>query len=39
MVWDNEVKDWIPRWGSGSAKNLKQKAEEVVIEMKDGEGQ
>lgn len=38
MIWDDAIKDWVPRWGAGSAKHSKQKAEEAVIEMKPGEG-
>lgn len=37
-LWDDVTKDWAPRWGMGSAKNLRQKAEEAIIEMKPNEG-
>lgn len=38
LVWDDLVKDWVPRWGKGSTKKIQQKFNEAVIELRDNEG-
>lgn len=37
LVWDANDKDWVPRWGAGSAKNKKRKTGEAIFELKNGE--
>lgn len=36
MVWSEEVKDWVPRWGHGSAKHIKEELD-VIREVKKGQ--
>jgi len=35
LVWDEEEKDWVPRFGLGSAKKLAKMRDDWVIEAKD----
>jgi regulator of ribosome biosynthesis len=36
MVWNEDVKDWVPRWGAYSTKKIDEKLE-WAIEAKPGE--
>lgn len=36
MVWNEQVKDWVPRWGFGSTKQIEEK-HDWVIEAKAGQ--
>ena len=37
MVYSEEVGDWVPRWGKGSVKKIKEKQEQGIMEIKGGD--
>lgn len=36
MLWSEEIKDWVPRWGKGSLKKVQGELD-IIREVKDGE--